>query len=99
MVIINRNTCSQLTVIRVGTTNHHSCRLCCKIIQFSGLNPIVNLRTDLLGYQNWIYMIETNRQCLDTMEDLIKGYLFTPSVALGHVHLLTYITRHTLKCP
>jgi len=97
VMIINRNTSSQLTAIGVSTTNHHSRRLRCKIVQLSRLNPVVNLGTDLLCDQNRVHMFETNRKCLNAMEDLIKRDLFTASVTLGHVHLLTYITRHTLK--
>jgi hypothetical protein len=71
-MIIDHQTSSELSVIGVVAGLHHRTRLGCELVKLRRVDPVLDLRTDLLRYDIGVYMLKSVGKLLDASENLIE---------------------------
>ena len=94
LVVVNHQTGSQLTIVRVVTGLHHRTDLGGKLVQIRSPDTVLNLGTHLLCDQIRVHMGESVCELLNASQNLVEGHGDAVAVTLCDVNMI----RHLCYC-
>ena len=94
LVVINHQTCGQLTVVRVVSCLHHRTDLGSELVELRSLDAVLDLVADLLRDQIRVHMRKSVCEFLDPIQNLVEGHRDAVAIALCDVNMI----RHLRYC-